>query len=120
MVAIIWRLMIESQFLYLITDGWKTSNKHKIEIWYVEWKKNYYVMSELGERAHWVQNIIHNPRISFGICDLNFDGAARIVNEMKEVQLAAEVSELMKVKYNWDQGLIVELKPLDVQEQVYL
>jgi F420H(2)-dependent quinone reductase len=120
MVAIIWRLMIESQFLYLITDGWKTSNKHKIEIWYVEWKKNYYVMSELGERAHWVQNIIHNPRISFGICDLNFDGAARIVNEMKEVQLAAEVSELMKVKYNWDQGLIVELKPLDVQEQAYL
>jgi F420H(2)-dependent quinone reductase len=109
--------MTESQFLYLITVGWKTSNRHKIEIWYVECKKNYYVMSELGERAHWVQNIIHNPRISFSICDLNFDGTARIVDKMKEVQLAAEVSELMKVKYNWDQGLIVELKPLDVQDQ---
>ena len=112
--------MVESQFLYLITVGWKTSNKHKIEIWYVECKKNYYVMSELGERAHWVQNIIHNPRISFSICDLNSDGTARIVNKMKEVQLAAEVSELMKVKYNWDQGLIVELKPLGVQEQTDL
>ena len=95
--------MIESQFLYLM-----------------ECKKNYYVMSELGERAHWVQNIIHNPRISFIICGLNFDGTARMVNEMKEVQLAAEVSELMKVKYNWDQGLIVELKPLDIQEQADL
>lgn len=109
--------MTESQFLYLITVGWKTSNKHKIEIWYVECKKNYYVMSELGERAHWVQNIIHNPRISFSFCGLNFDGTARIVNKMKEVQLAAEVSELMKVKYNWDQGMIVELKLLDVQDQ---
>ena len=112
--------MIESQFLYLITVGWKTSNKHKIEIWYVECKKNYYVMSELGELAHWVQNIIHYPRISVSVCDLNFDGIARIVNKMKEVQLTAEVSQLMKVKYNWDQGLIVELKPLDVQQQVDL
>jgi len=120
MLRIIWRKMIESQFLYLMTAGWKTSNKHKIEIWYVKCKKNYYVMSELGEGAHWVQNIIHNPRISFIICGLNFDGTARIVSAMKEVRLAAEVSELMKVKYNWDQGLIVELKPLDVQEQAKL
>jgi hypothetical protein len=36
---------------------------------------------------------------------------------MKETRLAAEVSELMKVKYKWDQGLIVELKPLDFDER---
>jgi hypothetical protein len=36
---------------------------------------------------------------------------------MKETRLAAEVSELMKVKYKWDQGLIVELKSLDFDER---
>ena len=74
-------------------------------------------MSELKARAHWVLNISHNPNISFSVDGLKFIGVARIVNPMKETRLAAEVSELMKVKYKWDQGLIVELKPLDFDER---
>jgi len=74
-------------------------------------------MSELGASAHWVRNISHNPNISFSVNGLNFVGLARIVNPMKEARLAAEISELMKVKYKWDQGLIVELKPLDFDER---
>ena len=73
-------------------------------------------MSELKARAHWVLNISHNPNISFSVDGLKFIGVARIVNPMKETRLAAEVSELMKVKYKWDQGLIVELKSLDFDE----
>lgn len=74
-------------------------------------------MSELRASAHWIRNISHNPRISFIVNGLNFIGHARIVNPMKETRLAAEVSELMKVKYKWDQGLIVELKSLDFDER---
>ena len=74
-------------------------------------------MSELGASAHWVRNISHNPNISFSVNGLNFVGLARIVNPMKEARLAAEISELMKVKYKWDQGLIVELKSLDFNER---
>jgi len=74
-------------------------------------------MSELGTSAHWVRNISHNPNISFSVNGLNFIGLARIVNSMKETRLAAEVSGLMKVKYKWDQGLIVELKSLDFDER---
>lgn len=74
-------------------------------------------MSELGASAHWVRNISHNPNISFSVNGLNFVGLARIVNPMKEARLAAEISELMKVKYKWDQGLIVELKSLDFDER---
>ena len=74
-------------------------------------------MSELGTSAHWVRNISHNPNISFSVNGLNFVGLARIVNPMKEARLAAEISELMKVKYKWDQGLIVELKSLDFDER---
>ena len=74
-------------------------------------------MSELRASAHWVRNISHNPNISFSVNGLNFVGLARIVNPMKEARLAAEISELMKVKYKWDQGLIVELKSLDFDER---
>jgi hypothetical protein len=50
------------QFLYVTTKGWKTGKQHGIEIWFVQYNKRYYIMSELLERAHWVQNIIHDPR----------------------------------------------------------
>jgi hypothetical protein len=74
-------------------------------------------MSELGKGAHWVRNISHSPRLSFTVNGLDFVGDGRIVDAMKETQLANEVSELMRAKYKWDQGLIVELKPLNFGEQ---
>ena len=70
-------------------------------------------MSEHGKNAHWVRNINHKPRISFSIDDLNYEGEARVIGFLKESQLAAQVSEMMNAKYQWDQGLIVELEPLN-------
>lgn len=93
--------------------GWKTDKQHTIEIWYVNYNRKYYVMSELGKNAHWIRNINHNPRISFSIDGLNYEGEARVIDFLKESQLATKVSELMNGKYQWDQGLIVELEPLN-------
>ncbi len=101
--------MNSSQFLYLTTIGWKSRKQHKIEIWFVEHKERYYIMSELEKKAHWVQNIIHNPRISFTIKDRIFTGTARIVEQDKEPELTCEVSKLMSTKYGWNGGLIVQL-----------
>ena len=79
--------MNSSQFLYLTTIGWKSRKQHKIEIWFVEHKERYYIMSELEKKAHWVQNIIYNPRISFTIKDRIFTGTARMVEQDKEPEL---------------------------------
>lgn len=106
--------MIESQFLYLTTIGWRTGKQHRIEIWYVTHNEKYYIMSERGINAHWVRNINHNPRISFSINNSNYEGEGRIIDSTKESQLAAQVSEIMNAKYQWDQGLIVELRSLDL------
>ena len=57
----------QSQFLYLTTKGWKSGKLHKIEIWFVEQNKKYYVLSEYKKKAHWVQNILHYPSISFHV-----------------------------------------------------
>jgi len=109
--------LTDPQFLYLTTTGWKTGKQHRIEIWYVKNNRKYYVMSELGKVAHWVRNISHDPKISFRINGLTFNGHARLVEPLKESQLAAQVSNLMRVKYDWDQGLIVELEPLNSGEK---
>ncbi|MGI0049218.1 MAG: nitroreductase/quinone reductase family protein [Nitrososphaera sp.] len=98
--------MPDEQFLYLDTTGWKTGRKHGIEIWFVQYLEKYYVMSEGKEHAHWVQNIVHNPKVSFSVGSRSFSGTAKVI---AKGPVAAEVKKLMKAKYGWDSGLIVEL-----------
>ena len=76
--------MSKPQFLYLTTHGRKSGKEHRIEIWFVELNKRYYIISERLEGAHWVQNIKHNPTVSFSINENNvFNGTARIVDQVR-------------------------------------
>ncbi|MFL6340118.1 MAG: nitroreductase/quinone reductase family protein [Nitrososphaeraceae archaeon] len=104
--------MTEPQFLYLTTLGWKTGKQHRIEIWFVEHNEKYYIISELLDCAHWVQNIKHNPTVSFSIGARIFKGTARIVDQEEEFALTTKVSKLMDTKYKWSRGMIVELSPI--------
>jgi deazaflavin-dependent oxidoreductase (nitroreductase family) len=99
----------QSQFLYLTTKGWKTGKLHKIEIWFVEQNKKYYVLSEHKKKAHWVQNILNDPKISFQVDNQAFNGYGRVVEDTTETDLVLRISELMDKKYGWSDGLIVEL-----------
>lgn len=99
-------MLSQDQFLYLDTTGWKTGRKHRIEIWFVEYKGRYYIMSEGRERAHWIQNIMHNPKVSFDVRGRSFSGTGKVI---EKVPIASEVKKMMKSKYGWDSGLIVEL-----------
>jgi deazaflavin-dependent oxidoreductase (nitroreductase family) len=100
----------QSQFLYLTTKGWKTGKLHKIEIWFVEQNKKYYILSERGKDTHWVQNILHDPKVSFQVNNQAFDGYGRVIEDAAtEKDLIHRISELMDKKYGWNDGLIVEL-----------
>jgi deazaflavin-dependent oxidoreductase (nitroreductase family) len=103
----------EPQFLYLSTSGRKTGKNHKIEIWFLEHDGRYHIISERENNAHWVQNILYNPKVSFSVGDVSFQGTARIINQEKESDLAAQVSILMDEKYGWSKGVIVELISLN-------
>src|SRR5436190_556676 len=105
--------MEESKFLYLTTTGWKSLKPHQIEIWYVELNGRYYLVSEHREKSHWVKNIQHIPAISFRVGIDSFEGTGRVVDSTAEPLLAAEVSKLMDAKYEWSDGLIVELAPFN-------
>ena len=91
----------------MTTHGWKSGKEHRIEIWFVEHNKRYYIISERFKDADWVQNIQHNATVSFTINDKVFKGNARIVDQEK-------VSKLMNTKYKWSQGLVVELTPINL------
>ncbi len=103
--------MNNSSFLYLTTTGWKTQKPHQIEIWYVARKGRYYLVAETRDKAHWVQNIRHNPAITVQVEGRTFKGSGRVIDPIQEPDLAAEVCALMDAKYEWSNGLIVELSP---------
>lgn len=82
-----------------------------IEIWYVDYNDKYYIVSEHKKSAHWVQNIIHNPKVLFTVNEKTFEGTAKLVDQEKDTELANQIANLMSAKYKWDKGLIVELIP---------
>ena len=102
----------QSQFLSLTTKGWKTGKLHKMEIWFVKQNKKYYILSEHRKKAHWVQNILHDSKISFQVNNITFNGHGRIIKDVdEEKDLIIKVSGLMDEKYSWSDGLLMELTP---------
>jgi len=99
------------QFLYLTTEGWKTKTPHRIEIWYIRHQGRFYLISQYRDKAHWVQNIRNHPRISFEVDGDKYVGLGRVVDAGAERELAEMVMELMEGKYQWNDGLIIELRP---------
>jgi deazaflavin-dependent oxidoreductase (nitroreductase family) len=98
-------------YLYLTTTGWKSGRRHEIEIWFTEQAGRYYVISELGERAHWVQNVRRLPDVQFRVASRSLHAAARVVDPEREPELHARVCALSKSKYDWGEGTVVELSP---------
>lgn len=77
----------QSQFLYLTTKGWKTGKLHKIEIWFVEQDEKYYILSERKKKAHWVQNILHDHKVSYQVDTHVTAGYGRVIEDIAEKDL---------------------------------
>lgn len=58
-----------------------------------------------------MRNIKNHPGISFEVDSDEYLGLGRIIDPDDEPELAKKVSELMEAKYQWSDGLIVELRP---------
>ena len=56
-----------------------------------------------------VQNILHDPTISFHVDNRAFHGYGRVIEDAVETDLINRISQLMDKKYGWSDGLIVEL-----------
>ena len=58
-----------------------------------------------------MKNIRSRPKISFEVDGDRYIAIGRVVESEEEPELVKEVSRLMKAKYEWSDGLIVELRP---------
>lgn len=102
--------MTASKYLYLTTTGHRSGKSHVIEIWYVEHDGCYYIVSEKGEGAHWVQNIRANPAIRFRLGTKMNDGGDftnGVASIPEDNKLIAAVKAKMDAKYGWSNGLVV-------------
>jgi deazaflavin-dependent oxidoreductase (nitroreductase family) len=101
----------DPQFLYLRTIGRKTGVPREIEIWYVPYQDCFYLCAETREHANWVQNIQNSPEVKFWVQGQTYSGSGRIINRDAEPELSEAVAGLFEDKYEWSDGLLVELRP---------
>jgi deazaflavin-dependent oxidoreductase (nitroreductase family) len=104
----------EPPYLYLTTIGRRTGRQHTIEIWFVAHAGCWYVMSGEPESSDWVKNLRASPVVSWRVGSRDaplIQGTARIVGREDDPAVAQPVEALMQAKYNWNSGLIVELRP---------
>lgn len=102
-------------FLYLTTTGRSSGQPREIEIWFVEHAGNHYLIAQNRESAQWVKNLEADPKVSFTVGTreeresqvARRNATGRVVREPELVQT---ITNLMNKKYNWSEGLVVELK----------
>jgi deazaflavin-dependent oxidoreductase (nitroreductase family) len=87
----------EEPFVYVTTTGRVSGLPREIEIWFGMVGNSIYLLAELQERAHWVQNMKRDPRVLVRIAGQRFTGRARVVDDSAEDALARE---LVGTKYD--------------------
>jgi deazaflavin-dependent oxidoreductase (nitroreductase family) len=101
----------EAEFLYLTTIGRRSGRPREIEIWFTERDGRYYVIAEHGLRAHWVQNLLAEPRVRARIGDRAFDATAGPLEPARDRETYTAVRARSDDKYGWSDGLVVEIIP---------
>ena len=101
----------EHEYLYLTTRGRKTGRARQIEIWFTRRGRGYYLVAEHGLRAHWVQNLLVEPRVRWRVGTARLGGRARVVRTQTAPGLVRDIQARSKRKYGWGDGLVVELDP---------
>ncbi|MEM6528084.1 MAG: nitroreductase/quinone reductase family protein [Chloroflexota bacterium] len=105
-------------FLYLTTTGRATGTPHKIEIWFVAHDDCYYLCSGGKYDADWVKNVQQQPQVTYYLAegmdvvpDYEINGHAEVIDDDGDLERA--VKALFEAKYNWSNGLLVQVCPVD-------
>lgn len=83
---------------YLTTTGWKSANRHEIEIWFGVIDETLYLISGNGPTAHWYMNLVADPNVSIKIAGETRPGVARVLTDHDERRRCGDV---MGAKYVW-------------------
>ena len=101
--------LADAKVLYLTTTGHQSGQPRMIEIWFTCYQGKLYLNAERAYKAHWVINVIQNPRVHVRIKNQEFAGQARVLDRQQDGDLWQVVAELSRQKYGWGEGLPVEI-----------
>ncbi len=99
------------QYLYLTTKGRVTGLPRQIEIWFVAWSGNLYILAEHFHSAHWVKNIAQEPRVRVHLGAREFGASARALDPVADGDEWRTAQRLAREKYGWGDGLPVRITP---------
>jgi deazaflavin-dependent oxidoreductase (nitroreductase family) len=102
----------EPRNIYVTTIGRVSGLPREIEIWFVTLDGKYFIMAE-NFRAHWIRNIEHDAHVKVRIGTQRFEATARVLDDRNDTGLCGAVRDLMRGKYQWGDGLPVEITPDD-------
>ena len=97
------------QYLYLTTIGRISGQPREIEIWFVEYQGNLYILAEHFYDAQWVKNIQKSPTVQVRLGSRQFAATARVLNREHDEATWLTVQGLAREKYGWGDGLPVEI-----------
>jgi len=89
----------EEEFLYLTTTGRRSGVPREIEIWFTQVDGRYDVIAEHGARAHWVRNLLADPRGLVRVGEASVAAVSRVVDPAAEADLQAAVQGRSREKY---------------------
>jgi deazaflavin-dependent oxidoreductase (nitroreductase family) len=101
----------EPEFLYLTTIGRRSGRPRRIEIWFTSRDGRDYVIAETGHAAHWVQNLLADPRVRWRVGRRTRRGRARILDSPADAAMRRAAQARSRQKYGWGAALVVELTP---------
>jgi deazaflavin-dependent oxidoreductase (nitroreductase family) len=101
----------DKKVLYLTTVGRRTGLPREIEIWFVIHHHRFYLFAETGEAAAWVKNIRRNHQVVVRIEERRVSATARILDRETDRELWVQVAAIAERKYEWGDGLPVEITP---------
>ncbi|MGA2409487.1 MAG: nitroreductase family deazaflavin-dependent oxidoreductase [Candidatus Binataceae bacterium] len=105
--------LANEQVLHLTTIGRTTGQPREIEIWFIVCRDRFYLFAETREAAGWVKNIRRNPTVSVLLGGHTLNATARVLDFVEDGELWHEVRAIAERKYDWGDGLPVEISPID-------
>lgn len=91
------------QFAYLTTNGRKSGEPHRIEIWFGVYDGRIFLMSGGRDRSDWVKNLQSDPNVTIEIANEAHNGVATILAEPSEADGLART--ILVQKYGKDRDL---------------
>jgi deazaflavin-dependent oxidoreductase (nitroreductase family) len=92
----------EDSVCHLVTRGRTTGRPRTIEIWFATDGQRLYLLAGGRGRAHWVRNLVADPRVRVRIGGRSLDGRARVIEGEASDPIARR---MLAAKYQgWTDG----------------